>query len=95
MSPATDTPKRAHRLRALGRTRYVLLVGVAGWALPVFVCSRLLPAWLAGHLGEITMRELVASAAIWALGVVAFGLFMWHVGDVAPRLRQNNERTTQ
>ncbi|MGY3264360.1 hypothetical protein [Lysobacter sp. HA35] len=90
-------PHEAHRwrrARALGRTRYVLLVGVAGWGLPMFVYMMLLRPWMSGHPQDISARHLAVGAVTWALAGAAFGLFMWHVGRADPRF-QGNERTKQ
>ncbi|HEY4561193.1 MAG TPA: hypothetical protein VIG54_10685 [Lysobacter sp.] len=73
----------------------MLLIGVAGWGLPMFVFMTLLRPWIGGRMEQVTMRHLAVGALVWALAGVAFGLFMWHVGNTAPRSRQNNERTTQ
>ncbi|GAB1595584.1 hypothetical protein [Lysobacter claricitrinus] len=87
-------PQQPLRARALGRTRYVLLVGVAGWGLPMFVYMMLLRPWIGGHAQEISARHLAIGALTWAVAGAAFGLFMWHVGRVAPQI-QDNERTKQ
>ena len=62
------------KVRAKGRTRYVLVSGVLSYGLPMFVVMTFLV-----HRADLSPRFVGISAIVWAIGGALFGAIMWYV----------------
>lgn len=69
--------------RTRGRRRFVLLKGVAGWGLPMFIALGVAMPWWSGRYERLTPPALAISAAVWLAGGLLFGLLTWHFSEKA------------
>ena len=62
--------------RAKGKAHYILLRGVLGFGLPMFIAMTLLV-----DREDLSARFIVLSAAAWLIGGAAFGAITWIVSE--------------
>lgn len=74
--------KRWSKIAKGGKTRFILLRGVVGWGLPMFVLMALVyPQVINTGTDSYNKNYLLMSAAIWLAGGYGFGWIMWHIGQ--------------
>ncbi len=74
------TPKNRENweaTRAKGRTRFILVTGVLGWGLPMFL---FMTFWVQ-KVSVDDVGSIALSMALWAVGGLGFGYWVWRVSE--------------
>jgi hypothetical protein len=73
----SEKTQRWRAIRAKGRARFVLLYGVLGWGLGMFVIMSVLPMLFGWPRWIHIHASLLLGSVLWILGGVLWGIFMW------------------
>lgn len=78
--PSSKWTEKAHEkwrvIRAKGRMRFILLHGVLGWGLPMFILMAVVPRWLG--LPFNWEKYLLVGIILFPAGGAGFGGALWN-----------------
>ena len=80
--------KKWETTRKLGRGRYVLRYGIAGWAIPVGVFLTGIDIWQHGF----SLSKIIIAAIIWPVGGYFFGMIVWSSSERRYRRFQEGDK---
>jgi len=63
--------------REKGLARFLVLHGVLGWGLPMFIIM----TFAIYRISLEDLSQIIRSIIIWAIGGLVFGLWMWKLGE--------------
>ncbi len=64
-------------MREKGVARFLVLHGVLGWGLPMFIIM----TFVVNHTSLDDLSRIFASVIIWGIGGLCFGYWMWRIGE--------------
>lgn len=81
---------RYQKMRKLGKFRFVLIVGILMWAMPVMVFVQIFEALIAAEKSVNSVAGFFdllypVKLIIWPIAGICFGLWMWRSTDPARR----------
>jgi len=81
--PRQDLPpelKKWEAKRKGGRLRFMMLTGVLGWGLPMFILMTfVVDHWWKGH--PLTQQGMLVPAVVWFVSGLFFGWVIWGLSE--------------
>ena len=73
-----DRIDKWYREAAKGKSRFILLRGVLGWGLPMFIILTFVFPAINGSAGDpYNVSRLLRGLVVWGVGGVLFGWWLW------------------